>query len=191
MAFDKVVDSAVLESGLTSIANAIREKAGTSDALAFPAGFAEAIAAIESGGSIIGGASPVATGKLTAAEDIITSYSLPIDKTIFLVGDEDWNSDRIYNKIACIVTYEMSSEAAAADTDYFACAYAFPYYTQGTTKYCHYGTMKKASSGYSAKYSGGSSIISSDAAGIDIPFNQYNAKAGRTYRWIAWRADLL
>lgn len=51
MAFDKVVDSAVLESGLTSIANAIREKAGTSDALAFPAGFAEAIAAIESGGN--------------------------------------------------------------------------------------------------------------------------------------------
>lgn len=53
MAFDKVVDSAVLESGLTSIANAIREKAGTSDALAFPAGFAEAIAAIQAGGNEI------------------------------------------------------------------------------------------------------------------------------------------
>lgn len=65
MAFDKVVDSAVLESGLTSIANAIREKAGTSDALAFPAGFAEAIAAIEAGGG-----AKMAYGTFTPAEKI-------------------------------------------------------------------------------------------------------------------------
>lgn len=51
MAFDKVVDSAVLEAGLTSIANAIREKGGASGTLAFPDGMAEAIAAIEAGGS--------------------------------------------------------------------------------------------------------------------------------------------
>ncbi len=50
MAYDKVVDSAVLNAGLTQIANAIREKAGTSDSLAFPAAMAEAIAAIEAGG---------------------------------------------------------------------------------------------------------------------------------------------
>ena len=43
-------DYIVSGSDLTSIANSIREKAGTSDALAFPAGFAEAIAAISAGG---------------------------------------------------------------------------------------------------------------------------------------------
>jgi hypothetical protein len=46
MAFDKLVDSAALEANLKTVADAIREKAGTSDALAFPAGFAEAIGGI-------------------------------------------------------------------------------------------------------------------------------------------------
>lgn len=50
MAYDKVVDSSVLNAGLKTIADAIREKAGTSDSLAFPTAMAEAIAAIEAGG---------------------------------------------------------------------------------------------------------------------------------------------
>lgn len=50
MAYDKVVDSSVLDAGLKQIADAIREKAGTSGNLAFPAAMAEAIAAIEAGG---------------------------------------------------------------------------------------------------------------------------------------------
>lgn len=50
MAYDKVVDSAVLDAGLKQIADAIREKGGTFDNLAFPAAMAEAIAAIEAGG---------------------------------------------------------------------------------------------------------------------------------------------
>ena len=50
MAIDKAVDSSVLEAGLTTIANAIREKGGTSETLAFPDAMAEAIAAIEAGG---------------------------------------------------------------------------------------------------------------------------------------------
>lgn len=50
MAYDKVIDSAALEANLKTVADAIRAKAGTSDALAFPAGFAEAIAAISASG---------------------------------------------------------------------------------------------------------------------------------------------
>lgn len=49
MAIDKAIDSAVLEANLKAVADAIREKGGTSDTLAFPSGFADAIAAIESG----------------------------------------------------------------------------------------------------------------------------------------------
>lgn len=50
MAYDKVVDSSVLDAGLKQIADAIREKGGTSDSLAFPTAMAEAIAAIQAGG---------------------------------------------------------------------------------------------------------------------------------------------
>lgn len=51
MAIDKAVDSSQLDAGLTSIADSIRAKGGTSDALTFPDGFAAAIAAISAGDS--------------------------------------------------------------------------------------------------------------------------------------------
>jgi hypothetical protein len=50
MAYDKVVDSAALDAGLTSVADAIREKGGTSASLAFPQGFVDAIGNISVGG---------------------------------------------------------------------------------------------------------------------------------------------
>lgn len=53
MAYDKVVDSAVLDAGLTSIADEIRAKGGTTDTMSFPDGMVNAIAAIETGGSSV------------------------------------------------------------------------------------------------------------------------------------------
>lgn len=50
------------ENSLKTVADAIREKAGTSDSLVFPTGFAEAIAGIQAGGG--GGC---ATGTMTFA----------------------------------------------------------------------------------------------------------------------------
>lgn len=50
MSADKLVDSTQLDTDLTSVANAIRTKGGTSAQLAFPSGFVSAIAAIPSGG---------------------------------------------------------------------------------------------------------------------------------------------
>jgi hypothetical protein len=50
MALDKLVDSTQLDTDLTSVANAIRVKGGTSAQLAFPAGFVSAIDAIPTGG---------------------------------------------------------------------------------------------------------------------------------------------
>lgn len=50
MAIDKLVDSAQLDADLTSVANAIRTKGGTSAQLAFPSGFVQAIGDIPSGG---------------------------------------------------------------------------------------------------------------------------------------------
>lgn len=50
MALDKLVDSTQLDSDLTSVANAIRAKGGTSASLAFPADFVSEIGNIPSGG---------------------------------------------------------------------------------------------------------------------------------------------
>lgn len=50
MAVDKLVDSTQLDADLTSVANAIRTKGGTSAPLAFPADFVSAINAISGGG---------------------------------------------------------------------------------------------------------------------------------------------
>jgi len=50
MSVDKLVDSSQLDADLTSVANAIRTKGGTSAQLAFPAGFVSAIGNIPTGG---------------------------------------------------------------------------------------------------------------------------------------------
>ena len=50
MAFDKIIDSAALDADLTSVADAIRARGGTSGALAFPDGFVSAVEAISAGG---------------------------------------------------------------------------------------------------------------------------------------------
>lgn len=76
MAVDKLVDSAQLDAGLTSVANAIRSKGGTSADLAFPSGFISAVEAIPSGGG-----SPIQLLEtLTVAED---SRSVNIVTTSF------------------------------------------------------------------------------------------------------------
>lgn len=49
MAYDKVIDSELLEADLAMIADAIREKGGASEALIFPEGFVSAVEAISSG----------------------------------------------------------------------------------------------------------------------------------------------
>lgn len=64
MALDKLVDSAQLDSDLTSVADAIRAKGGTSAQLAFPTGFVDAVDAIETGGGGIT-ADDLATAGLT------------------------------------------------------------------------------------------------------------------------------
>lgn len=70
MAYDKVVDSAVLNAGLKQIADAIREKGGTSGNLAFPAAMADAIAAIQAGGGIPSNIAEITGGTYTAASDV-------------------------------------------------------------------------------------------------------------------------
>lgn len=70
MAVDKLVDSTQLDADLTSVANAIRTKGGTSAQMAFPTGFVSAVNAIP-----VAGETPNINGKkfdcgtFTFAED--------------------------------------------------------------------------------------------------------------------------
>ena len=82
MAYDKVVDSSVLDAGLKQIADAIREKGGTSDNLAFPTAMAEAIAAIQASGG-----AKVELSELTPAADVLSSAPLTVNHTLGVVPD--------------------------------------------------------------------------------------------------------
>lgn len=76
MAVDKLVDSTQLNSDLTSVANAIRTKGGTSTQLAFPSGFVSAINAIPSVGSAtISATSPINVSITVAGNmTVLTQY---------------------------------------------------------------------------------------------------------------------
>lgn len=52
MALDKLVDSTQLDSDLTSVANAIRSKAGIAATLSFPSDFVTEIGNIQTGGGV-------------------------------------------------------------------------------------------------------------------------------------------
>ncbi len=106
MAVDKLVDSTQLDADLTSVANAIRTKGGTSGSLAFPAGFVSAVQAIPTGGG-----SSVQTGTFTVATripitssgaDVTIGFSGQPDYLQFWLDKDDWDdlsnpgANRIY-----------------------------------------------------------------------------------------------
>ena len=98
MSLDKVIDSAALDAGMTAVADAIRAKAGTTEPLAWPDGFAAAISGIETGG---GGASWVTISEtlpnaMYRLGDVNMDGSLTQDDAIeimnYLGGDADFSS---------------------------------------------------------------------------------------------------
>ena len=95
MSIDKAVDSAVLESNLTAVADAIRAKTGGSDPLAFPSGMVDAIAGIASGG---GGGLKHASGTVVPAEDMLFLKVTGLDftpKFFFIRVDGDKATDGV------------------------------------------------------------------------------------------------
>lgn len=82
MAVDKLVDSTQLNSDLTSIANAIRTKGGTSAQLAFPSDFVTAIGALPSGGAPTLGTYKMVTGQITPESAGSIDFNLTITETV-------------------------------------------------------------------------------------------------------------
>ena len=74
MAYDKLVDSTQLDNNLTSVANAIRTKGGTSGQLAFPNGFVSAVQNIPTGTTPTGTKNISITENGVRTEDV-TNYA--------------------------------------------------------------------------------------------------------------------
>lgn len=101
MALDKLVDSTQLDADLTSIANAIRTKGGTSSSLTFPTDFVDAIDAIETGGG--GGITPAPERDVNfidydgtilysySASDFLALSELPANPTHDGLTAQGWN----------------------------------------------------------------------------------------------------
>lgn len=70
MAVDKLVDSTQLDANLTSVANAIRAKGGTSAQMTFPTGFVSAVQAIPTGTTPTGTKQISITQNGTTTEDV-------------------------------------------------------------------------------------------------------------------------
>ena len=90
MAYRKVNDNS-----LASVADAIRSKGGTSDALVFPDGFVSAISAIQTGGGDIGGVSFIdydgTIVETWALPDLASKTELPTPPTHDRLVFQQWN----------------------------------------------------------------------------------------------------
>ena len=117
MAYDKVVDSAVLDAGLTSIADGIRAKGGTTDTMSFPDGMVNAIAAIETGSSAY---ESLAANLITSRSTIVgTGMISSILKNATNIDDYALNKTRIRtitipSSITIIGSYAFSNNPSLA-----------------------------------------------------------------------------
>lgn len=92
MAYDKVVDSASLDSKLTQVADAIRTKGNTSADLQFPSGFISAIQAIQTGTElqIIVTVTSGATVTATKGSKVVSGTSVNGTCTLTVPEEGEW-----------------------------------------------------------------------------------------------------
>ena len=164
MAYDKIVDSAALDAGLKHIADAIREKGGTSGSLAFPAAMAEAIAAIQTGG---GGASPVnfdlSMGSFIVAENV-TPFNIQCD---FPVKSTD--SFAIF-----YAGFPIGERTDGCNISGY-CVYNMPSAALPDGKYCLFGYASAAATKLSTNTSTSYMPVISGEPSTTIPLRGYGA----------------
>lgn len=100
MAYDKVVDSTVLNAGLTQIASAIRAKTGTGGTLAFPSGFVSAIEGLSVGIKATAGTFTVAEN----TKNYVLSHGLGEVPVLFFIG-----VDRSYKDVPDSVNFWINA----------------------------------------------------------------------------------
>ena len=94
MALDKAIDSAQLDANLTAIADAIRTKGGTSEALVFPDGFVSAVQAIQAGG---GGAIPKDVNFYDYDGTLLHSYTLEEAQALTALPDAPTHDGLVFD----------------------------------------------------------------------------------------------
>lgn len=99
MAYDKVVDSASLDSKLTQVADAIRTKGNTSAGLQFPSGFISAIQAIQTGTElkIVVSVTSGATVTATKGSKVVSGTSVDGTCTLTVPEAGTWSVKATHN----------------------------------------------------------------------------------------------
>lgn len=170
----------VQEESLVAVADAIRAKGGTSGALSFPAGFADAIAAIQAGGGggeVTMNGYTVLSGAFTVSEDISTDNYYYVDcaavakpsvmhSLVYIADGFPDNKDTVHIIGGCGLAYKNYSD--------FACG--------GAVAYCRGDGADSVATGsnvsYMARHINGMLRI-----GIRTSASRVLA-AGVTYGWI-------
>lgn len=176
MAYDKVVDSAALDAGLAQIAQAIREKGGTSASLAFPDAMAAAIAAIESGGGLPSGVSALASGTVTPSED--AKSTLGITHNLGAVPDflVWWDTTDLSSTVESGVAYfgaslEKRVKASSTST------------TVNNNHFSVHGYNTSGTAGQTGSRVANTTRMTATTAAF-VTTTTYPIKAGHTYRWV-------
>ncbi len=120
MAYDKVVDSAALDSKLTQVADAIRTKGNTSADLQFPSGFISAIQAIQTGTElqIIVTVTSGATVTATKGSKVVSGTSVNGTCTLTVPEAGTWN-------VTSTLNGQTSDTKSVTFTDSYALSLSF------------------------------------------------------------------
>lgn len=120
MAYDKVVDSASLDSKLTQVADAIRTKGNTSADLQFPSGFISAIQAIQTGAElkIIVSVASGATVTATKGSKVVSGTSVDGTCTLTVPESGTWS-------VKATLNGETSDTKSVTFTDRYAVTLSF------------------------------------------------------------------
>lgn len=120
MAYDKVVDSASLDSKLTQVADAIRTKGNTSADLQFPSGFISAIQAIQTGTElkIIVSVTSGATVTATKGSKVVSGTAVNGTCTLTVPEAGTWS-------VKATLNGKTSDTKSVTFTDHYAVTLAF------------------------------------------------------------------
>lgn len=182
MAVDKLVDSTQLDDDLTSVANAIRTKGGTSADLAFPADFVSAIAAIPTGGG-----SSAETGSFVATTSDTLTISVTSLHNYLAVWKDGWTlgqslSDNPYGANKKLCMFVISPDCT--DVPALAGMIAVELSNYAGTAYVGHIERAKQIGGFSNNVEFTSSSITLGV--MRVNGSKYSFVDGATYNWRAW-----
>ena len=206
MAFDKIIDSAVLNADLTTIANAIREKCGTSGSLSFPDGFVSAVTSIVtaaggSGGNDSGSGSTDSGLKIASGEFIVSDnydYTASVNSSSGYTGNILINTG--LDDIDILLLYSDEFLNRTADRPCFGgFLYINSFFKSTDNTSFQYPSCYNFCVGYNATTSSWRSYsyymgpilnnmtttVPLGSFGIKTHSSTYPIKAGHTLKWIA------